>query len=346
MPCAPWVCRRTLSGASGSASATTSTTTRSGSDPRPSTSTRVWSPRSSTAPGHEVLDRRRAVGGQDRRERGLHLGDPAGLPAQVAAVDPALAVRQDGTDRGVGVEPAEAGAVGQRQQGAGEPVPAEVGALPDLVGQRAGEGGDDRAAAHGAAGVAGAVRADEHHRAGVLVAPAERRAERVRGREEVLGGAPHPAHLRAPHGVDGQPGLLLVRRVRGGPVAGRGAPSRRTTRRSGRPRRRAPRTGAASPSASSPRVRGARRAATGTRRAPCRPAGRRGGGTRRSSARDRSGPPRDATRGHARPVPGGHGGCRRGPRHPPWPSSGCGGAASVSVRRVRGRRGCGGSGCR
>jgi hypothetical protein len=64
-----------------------------------------------------------------------------------------------------GVQPAEEQAVRQQQEVAGEPVAAEVGALPD-VGVRAGiERGDDRPPADRAAGIAPAVGADQGDRA-------------------------------------------------------------------------------------------------------------------------------------------------------------------------------------
>ena len=67
--------------------------------------------------------------------------------------------------RAVGVEAAEGVAGRQRQQGAGEPVPAQVGGLPRRLGPAPGQGGGDRPADLGAAAVAAAVGADQPERA-------------------------------------------------------------------------------------------------------------------------------------------------------------------------------------
>ena len=99
----------------------------------------------------------------------------------------------------LGLEPAEAGTVGKGEQGAGEPVTAQVRALPDLVGQRPGEGEGDRTPAHRAAGVAGGVGAHEHHRLGVVVALGEGRAEGAGRVEQVGRRAPGAAHPGAAH---------------------------------------------------------------------------------------------------------------------------------------------------
>ncbi len=57
-------------------------------------------------------------------------------------------------------------AVGQADEIAGEPMPAEVGALPGPLGMVGGQGGHEHATAERAAGVALAVRADEEDRVG------------------------------------------------------------------------------------------------------------------------------------------------------------------------------------
>ena len=175
--------------------------------------------------------------------------------------------------------------------------PPEVGALPHLVGQRTGQRGDDRPTAHGAARVAGAVRADEHHRLGVLVARAEPGPERVGGVEEVLGGAPRAAHPRAPDGVDGVP--------RRGSSSSPRRPGRRT--RSTRPPKERADLLDLCAERTEQRWGLERLLGPGPRVLDEQPPGGDGGGaglrvtagagTRRSSARDRSGPPRDATRG-------------------------------------------------
>ena len=199
-----------LSGASGSASAVTSTTTRSGRGSRPSTSTRGHLADDVDPARHEVVDGGGSVLAQHLGQRGLHRRLPPGRAAQVRRGQPALAQSGDGPHRGVGVEPPEACPVGQGQHGAGEAVAPEVGALPHLVGEGAGEGGDDRPTAHGAARVARRRGCRRAPSAGVLVAAAELGAQGVGRVEQVLGAAPEARDPRPPDGVDGIPRPNLV----------------------------------------------------------------------------------------------------------------------------------------
>ena len=95
---------------------------------------------------------------------------------------PVSSARRTPRRRSSSVEPAEGVPARQGEQGPGEPVPAEVGGLPRLLGPARGQGRGDRPTDLGAAAVAATVGADEPER-GVVRRPVGRsRRGRRRGR--------------------------------------------------------------------------------------------------------------------------------------------------------------------
>ena len=204
--------------------------------------------RSSTAPGRRSSTDAGPWAASDRDERRLDRADPSASAraGSGASARPSRCARTAPTAVSGSSRPRQAPS-GRESSVPANRWPPRCGALPDLVGQRPGEGGDDRAAAHGAAGVAGAVGADEHHgrASSSLPLSCEPRAWAAATRSS--DGAPGPAHLRAAHGVDGVPGLRLVAGLAPARASHEQHLARRTTRRSARPRRRpAPSSGGVS----------------------------------------------------------------------------------------------------